>query len=88
MAEKKTRKKRIWIFVIILILISIFVLSTQFRTNDRIISSEQTRKYLVYIPESYDPEQLAPLVISIHGFVQWPAHQESMTVWNKLADEY
>jgi len=88
MAEKKTRKKRIWIFVIILILISIFVLSTQFGTNGRIISSEQTRKYLVYIPESYDPEQLTPLVISIHGFVQWPAHQESMTVWNKLADEY
>lgn len=88
MAEKKTRKKRIWIFVIILILISIFVLSTQFGTNGRIISSEQTRKYLVYIPESYDPEQLTPLVISIHGFVQWPAHQESMTGWNKLADEY
>ncbi|HDD62279.1 MAG: hypothetical protein DRI65_09365 [Chloroflexota bacterium] len=88
MAEKKSKNKRIWILVIILILISIIGLSTQFGTNGRIISSGQTRKYLVYVPKSYDPEQLTPLVISIHGFVQWPAHQESMTGWNKLADEY
>ncbi|MCD6423949.1 MAG: hypothetical protein J7L35_00445, partial [Anaerolineales bacterium] len=88
MAEKNSKKKRVWILVIILILISIIGLSTQFGTNGQIISSGQTRKYLVYVPESYNPEQPTPLVISIHGFVQWPAHQQSMTGWNKLADEY
>jgi polyhydroxybutyrate depolymerase len=27
-------------------------------------------------------------VISIHGFAEWPAHQQRMTHWNELADEY
>ena len=88
MAEIILKKKRIWFFVLGLILISIIGLSTQFGTNGRIISSGQTRKYLVYVPESYNLEQPTPLVISIHGFVQWPAHQQSMTGWNKLADEH
>ena len=87
MAEKNTKNKRVLLIILVLLIISIIALSTQFGTNGRIKSSGQTRKFLVYIPDSYDPEQPTPLVISIHGFVQWPAHQQSMTGWNKLADE-
>lgn len=58
------------------------------RTNGRIISSGETRRYLLYVPESYDPSKPTPLVITIHGFMQWPAHQARITRWNDLADEY
>jgi polyhydroxybutyrate depolymerase len=44
------------------------------------------RSYLLYVPASYDPGKPVPLVISIHGFADWPAHQMEMTRWNDLAD--
>ena len=87
MVNKNIKNKRVLLIILVLLIIGIIGLSTQFGTNGRIKSSGQTRKFLVYIPDSYDPEQPTPLVISIHGFVQWPAHQQSMTGWNKLADE-
>ncbi len=58
------------------------------RTNGTIVSSGEDRTYLLYVPESYDPSKPAPLVITIHGFAQWPAHQMQITRWNDLADEY
>ncbi len=89
MAENKdfTRKKLINILIISLLLIAVIYLSLQFKTNGQIISGGRVRKYLIYVPDSYDPDNPTPLVISIHGFVQWPAHQQSMTGWNELADE-
>jgi len=87
MAKDNPTNNKIWLIVLGVIIISIAGLSTQFGTNGRIKSSRRIRKYLIYVPESYDPKKPTPLVISIHGFVQWPAHQESMTGWNKLADE-
>lgn len=58
------------------------------RTNGTITSAGETRSYLLYVPESYDPSAPVPLVITIHGFAQWPAHQMQITHWNDLADEY
>lgn len=58
------------------------------RTNGVLVSSGDQRAYLLYVPESYKPPRPAPLVISIHGFVQWPAHQMRISHWNDLADEY
>ena len=40
------------------------------------------------MPESYDPTVPTPLVISLHGFVEWPAHQMEISHWNDLADQY
>ena len=90
MAESKSNQKRkvFWAVVFGLIVFAIIFLSIEFRINGQITSNGQIRKFLVYVPDSYDPERPAPLVISIHGFVQWPAHQQSMTGWNILADEY
>lgn len=57
-------------------------------TNGKIVSSGQERTYLLYLPATYDPATPTPLVISIHGFTEWPAHQMQISGWNDLADEY
>jgi len=57
------------------------------RTNGTLTSGGEQRRYLLYVPDSYDPSTPAPLVISIHGFAEWPAHQQQISRWNDLADE-
>jgi polyhydroxybutyrate depolymerase len=58
------------------------------RTNGKIVSAGEKRLYLLYVPKSYVSSRPTPLVISIHGFSEWPAHQAQMTHWNNLAEEY
>ncbi|MBW6466964.1 MAG: hypothetical protein K0B06_10700 [Brevefilum sp.] len=65
---------------------TIFFLSN--RTNGQIISAGERRRYLLYVPESYNPERSTPLIINIHGLVQWPANQMRVSQWNELADEH
>jgi len=57
-------------------------------TNGKLSTSGEERRYLLYVPESYDPSTPAPLVISLHGFAQWPAHQSQLTGWTELADQH
>ena len=57
------------------------------KTNRKILSSSILRKYLLYVPPSYNPDRPTPLVISFHGFAEWPAHQMEISRWNDLADE-
>jgi polyhydroxybutyrate depolymerase len=57
-------------------------------TNGKIVSSGQNRTYLVFVPTTYDPATPTPLVISIHGFAEWPAHQMQISGWNDLAEEH
>jgi polyhydroxybutyrate depolymerase len=57
-------------------------------TNGRLVSSGEQRTYLLYVPESYDPARPTPLVITFHGFAQWPAHQKQLSGWNDLADQH
>src|SRR3972149_9495997 len=57
------------------------------RTNGQLVSAGQVRLYLVHVPASYNGSQPVPLVISIHGFVEWPAHQMKISGWNELADK-
>jgi polyhydroxybutyrate depolymerase len=72
----------------VLVLITAIAYMISNHTNGTIISSGDKRSYLLYVPESYDPSTPTPLVISIHGFAQWPAHQMYTTRWDKLADQY
>lgn len=85
-------KNNLLLRIISIVLIAIVsVISTYLianKTNGQIESGGRLRKYLIYVPESYDPNAPSPLVFSIHGFVQWPAHQQNMSGWNKLADEH
>jgi polyhydroxybutyrate depolymerase len=56
------------------------------RNNGLMISSGETREYLLYVPRSYDRTKPAPLVISMHGAGGWPVQQMNLTRWNRLAD--
>ena len=59
------------------------------RTSGTIVTSAgQTREYILYVPNSYDRAKPAPLVISMHGAVNWPSFQMNLTQWNTLADEH
>ena len=55
-------------------------------TNGTLVSAGEKRSYLLYVPESYDPSVPTPLVITLHGFAQWPANQQAVSQWNELAD--
>lgn len=83
---------RILYLLLGLLVVAVLALLTWFlvinRTNGTIVSAGERRSYLLYVPESYDPSKPTPLVITIHGFAQWPAHQMHITRWNDLADEY
>ncbi len=57
------------------------------KTNGEIISSGRSRKFLLYVPKTYDPQIPTSLVISLHGFAEWPAHQMEISGWNDLADQ-
>lgn len=85
------RKKRILIPIIILASLAIS-LPLAFRlinhTNGSLISSGETRRFLIHVPDNLDPSHPVPLVISIHGFAEWPAHQMQVSGWNELADQH
>jgi len=83
--------KRIFLILLgLVVLVALVVVVTYNlinKTNGKLESSGKQRKYLLYVPESYDPGKPTPLVISLHGFVEWPAHQMQISGWNELADE-
>ncbi len=57
------------------------------RKYGSIISSGKKRRYLLYVPHSYDPHKPVPLVISLHGYKDYPARQMRKSGWNRLAEE-
>lgn len=83
---------RIFLGILALALVLVLAAAAAFsilnKTNGTLTSAGETRRYLVYVPESYDPAVPAPLVISIHGYAEWPAHQAETSRWNDLADQY
>ena len=56
------------------------------RNNGTIVSSGETREYLLYVPRSYDRSKPAPLVISMHGAGGWPVQQMNLSAWNRVAE--
>lgn len=59
----------------------------QNRNNGRVVSSGETREYLLYVPKSHDAAKPAPLVISLHGGAGWPALHRDISGWNRLAEQ-
>ncbi len=58
------------------------------QTNGEVMTGGTKRTYLLHVPASYRPGKPVPLVISIHGFAEWPAHLMDISHWNKLSDEF
>lgn len=77
--------------LVALVLVSIAVLAVVFIIVDKksgtIVSSGEKRAYLLHVPESYNSATAVPLVIAIHGFAEWPAHEALISHWNDVADE-
>ena len=58
------------------------------KTNGSLVSSGVTRRYLLYVPKSYDRTRPTPLVISIHPAATWGAVERDISRWNDVADTY
>ena len=71
---------------ILIILIGGLAFTIVDRTNGKLVTSGETRRYLLYVPENIDLSQPVPLVITFHGFAQWPANQQNVNQWNPIAD--
>src|SRR5579859_1574662 len=92
----KRRTKRIifWVLGIVIglplaiILLAFASFSIMDKTNGSIVSSGNTRRYLLYVPKSYERSKATPLIISIHPAATWGAVEKNMTRWNDLADQY
>jgi len=73
--------------LVVLCLAGWVTLSIAYRTNGSLIAAGETRRYLLYVPDSYDPSTPTPLVISFHGLAAWPDQMAKISRWNDLADE-
>ena len=56
------------------------------RSSDTIVSSGETREYTLHVPPGYDANRPTPLVITIHGASLWPAAQQALSQWDRVAD--
>jgi polyhydroxybutyrate depolymerase len=56
------------------------------RSSGTIVSSGETREYTLHVPPGYDASRPTPLVISIHGAAIWPAAQQALSQWDRVAD--
>lgn len=82
--------------IILLIILSLIVLAALalaayylagMRATGSLLVNGEKRSYLLYVPESYDPQTPTPLVITLHGYAGWPAEVMRTSRWNRLADE-
>jgi polyhydroxybutyrate depolymerase len=58
------------------------------KTNGAIVTSGERRKYLLYVPKTYDRSKPTPLLISMHAAALRPAAEMEISRWNDLADEH
>ena len=56
--------------------------------NGALHSSGEDRRFLIHVPDSYEPGRPTPLVFSLHGGGGWPAQQRELSGWNEVADEH
>lgn len=88
-----TRRTRVLAAVVIVISLPLMLAAFEAvafhlanRSDHSIVSSGQTREYLLHVPRSYDPAKPTPLVISMHGAGGWPRLQMDISGWNRVAD--
>jgi polyhydroxybutyrate depolymerase len=57
------------------------------KINGTVVTSGEMRKYLLYVPKSYDRSRPTPLLISLHAAALRPQAQMEISGWNQLADQ-
>ena len=92
--KHRTRKIILW-SVAIVVAVPVALVGTVLawgyladNTNGSIVSSAITRRYLLYVPKSYDRSKPAPLVISLHPAATWPALARNISRWNEVAEQH
>jgi polyhydroxybutyrate depolymerase len=65
--------------IVVLVLVTAVYPSLTYRTNGAVVSSGEEREYLLYVPRDYDPAKPAPLVVSLHGAMNWPGFQQEIS---------
>jgi polyhydroxybutyrate depolymerase len=68
--------------------VAVFWINRLDRTTGTILAANTKREYLLHVPASYDSLSPTPLVISLHAGATWPAHQQNLSHWNRLADAH
>jgi polyhydroxybutyrate depolymerase len=71
-----------------LIVTAIVWLRTEGKTNGSIVSSGESRNYLLYVPKTYDPAKPTPLLISFHPAASRAEVEMDITQWNQVADAH
>ena len=71
-----------------LVVTAVVWFSWEGETNGTVVTSGQTRKYLLYVPKTYDRSKPTPLIISLHPAASRPAAEMEISRWNELADEH
>jgi polyhydroxybutyrate depolymerase len=93
---QKTRRTRwlkwsLYLLAALFLGIVVFIAVAYFelhRSNGEVLTSGQTRAYLLHVPKKIPSDRPMPLVICLHGFAEWPAHLMRLSHWNQLADEF
>ncbi len=90
MTKKPRRFWRVLFLVLVLgaAVASVAMYHEVYRSDGEVTISGKTRGFLLHVPKSYRSGQPTPLVISLHGFGEWPAHLMRVSGWNEVADEF
>lgn len=56
------------------------------RSSHTMVSMGETREYTLHVPRGYNANTPTPLVITVHGASLWPAAQERLSQWDRVAD--
>ena len=90
-----TKKKKIVLVVLLAViglpLVLMLAAFAWFRwegaTNGSVMTSGEARKYLLYVPKSYDRSKPTPLIISFHAAALRPQSEMEISRWNEVADQ-
>lgn len=69
-----------------LLILFVFQISSAQPFQTSIKYENKTRKFIVYLPQDYQPGESLPLVINMHAFLGSAAGQMNYTKYNRLAD--
>src|SRR5512133_1148335 len=86
------KPKRFWRLLFLVFLLAtvvgfVAIYHEVYRSDAEVITSGKKRGFLLHVPKSYRAGQPTPLVISLHGFGEWPGHLMRVSGWNGEADE-
>ena len=87
---KKELLRNLLILVLIILAYIIFSKIRSHSSNEVSLTQNATQaatSYLLYVPDTYNPESPVPLVITLHGYTSNSSQIAATSHWNQLADD-